>query len=90
MALVEVVSKRTFVKDVEHIPLNPKKQYSSLPPSATSVPSAATTSSSNESRSSSSSHSAFFKLFKGLFSIRQSNKQTMDVVPECQEVLLAN
>jgi hypothetical protein len=88
MALVETVSKRTFVKDVEHIPLHPKKQYSSLPPSATSVPSATTTSS-DEPRSS-SARSAFFKLFKGLFSICQSNKQSMDVVRERQEVLLEN
>jgi hypothetical protein len=82
MALVEAVSKRTFVKDVEHISLHPKKQYNSLPPSAASVPSAATTSSSDEPRSSSLGRSAFFKLFKGLFSICQSNKQTMDVVHE--------
>jgi hypothetical protein len=93
MALVEAVSKRTFVKDMEHIPLHPMKQYNSLPPSATFVPSAAATSSSDERRtaaSSSSGRSTFFKLFKGLFSICQSNKQSMDVVCECQEVLLEN
>jgi hypothetical protein len=90
MALVEAMSKRTFIKDVEHIPLHPKKQYNSLPPSAASVPSAATTSSSDEPRSSSSGRSTFFKLFKGLFSICQSNKQTMDVVRERQEVLPKN
>jgi hypothetical protein len=82
MAMIEAVSKRTFVKDVEHIPLHPKKQYNSLPPSVASVPSAAITSS--------LAHSAFFKLFKGLFSICQSIKQTMDVVRERQEVLLEN
>jgi hypothetical protein len=94
MALVEAVSKRTFVKDVEHIPLCSKKQYNSLPPSAISVPSAAATSSDVRriavSSSSSSGRSAFFKLFKGLFSICQSNKQSMDVVCEHQEVLLEN
>jgi hypothetical protein len=89
MALVETVSKRTFIKDVEHIPLHPKKQYNSLPPSATSVP-RATTTSSDEPRSSPSGHSAFFKLFKGLFFICQSNKQSMVVVREHQEVLLEN
>jgi hypothetical protein len=31
-AMIEAVSKRTFVKDVEHIPLHPKKQHNSLPP----------------------------------------------------------
>jgi hypothetical protein len=86
MALVEAVSKRTFVKDVEHIPLHPKKQYSSLPPSVASVPSATTTSL-DEPRSSSLGCSAFFKLFKSLFSICQSSKHSMDVVRECQEVL---
>jgi hypothetical protein len=90
MAMIEAVSKHTFVKDVEHIPLHPKKQYNSLPPSAASVPSATTTSYSDEPRSSSSGRSSFFKLFKGLFSICQSYKQTMDVVHECQEVLLEN
>jgi hypothetical protein len=97
MALVEAVSKRTFLKDVEHIPLRPKKQYNSLPPSATSVPSAAATSSSDEQRaaafsssSSSSGRSAFFKHFKDLFSMCQSNKQSMDVVREHQEVPLEN
>jgi hypothetical protein len=89
MAMIEVVSKRTFVKDVEHIPLHSMKQYISLPPSAALVPSAATTSS-DEPHSSSSGHSTFFKLFKGLFSICQSNKQTMDVVHERQEVLHKN
>jgi hypothetical protein len=74
IAMIEAVSKRTFVKDVEHIPLHPKKQYNSLPPLAASVPSAATTSSSDEPRSSSSGCLAFFKLFKGIFSICQSNK----------------
>jgi hypothetical protein len=90
LALIEIVSKRTFVKNVEHTPLRPKKQFNSLPPSAASVPSAATTPSSDEPRTSSSSsgHSAFFKLFKGLFAICQSNKQTMDVVREHQEVLV--
>jgi hypothetical protein len=81
MALIETVSKRTFVKDVEHTPLLPKKQYNSLCPSAGSVPSATTTS---------SGRSIFFKLFKGLFSICQCNKQTMDVVHVRQEVLLEN
>jgi hypothetical protein len=85
LVLIEAVSKRTFVKDVEHTPLHPKKQYSSLPPSPDSVPSATTTSS-DEPLSSSSGRSAFFKFFKGLFSICQSNKQSMDVVCERQEV----
>jgi hypothetical protein len=89
MALVKTVSKRNFVKDAKHIPLHPKKQYNTLPPSAASVPSATTTSS-DEPRSSSSGRSAFFKLFKGLFFICQSNKQSIDVVHECQEVLLEN
>jgi hypothetical protein len=31
-SMIEAVSKRTFVKDVEHIPLHPKKQHNSLPP----------------------------------------------------------
>jgi hypothetical protein len=90
MALVETVSKRTFVKDVDHIPLRSKNQYNSLPRSAPSVPSAATTSSSDEPHSSSSGCSDFFKLFKHLFSICQSNKQSMDVIHECQEVLHEN
>jgi hypothetical protein len=58
-----------------------------------SVSSAATTSSSDERHAASSSslgRSAFFKLFKGLFSICQSNKQSMDVLHERQEVLLEN
>jgi hypothetical protein len=73
MAMIEAVSKHTFVKDVEHIPLHPKKPYISWPPLATSVPSASTTSSSDEPHSS-SGRSAFFNLFKGLFSICQSKK----------------
>jgi hypothetical protein len=88
MALIEAVSKRTIVKEVEYIPLHPKKQYNSLPPTAL-APSADLTSS-NETRSSSSGRSALFKLFKGLFSICQSNKQSMDVVHEHQEVLFEN
>jgi hypothetical protein len=90
MALVEAMSKRTFVKDMEHIPLRPKKQCRSVPPLAAFVPSAAPTSSMDEPRLSSSGRSTFFKLFKGLFSIFQSNKQTMDVVHELQEVLPEN
>jgi hypothetical protein len=89
MALIETVSKRMLVKDVEYTPLHPKKQFNNLPPSAASVPSATTTSS-DEPHSSSSGRSAFFNLFKGLFSICQSNKQSMDVAHECQEVLLEN
>jgi hypothetical protein len=89
IALIETVSKRTLVKDVEHTPLRPKKQFNNLPPLATSVPSATTTSS-DEPCSSSPGRSAFFKLFKGLFSICQSNKQTIDVAHEHQEVLLHN
>jgi hypothetical protein len=87
MALIEVVSKGTFVKDVEHTPLLPKKQFNSLSPLAP-APSAAPTSM-DEPRSS-SGQSAFFKLFKGLFSIYQSNKQEMDAFHERQEVILEN
>jgi hypothetical protein len=83
MALIKTVSKQTFVKDVEHTPHHHKK-YNSLPPTA---PSAAPTTS-DESHS--SSRSAFFKLFKALFSICQSNKKSLGVVRECQEVLLEN
>jgi hypothetical protein len=88
MALIEDVSKHTFVKDVEQTPLRPKKQFGSLPPLA--LASSAAPTSSNEPRSSSSGRSAFFKLFKGLFSICQSSKQSMDVIHEHQEVLLEN
>jgi hypothetical protein len=85
MALIEIVSKQTFVKDVEHTPLHPKKQFTSLPSSA---PSAAPTTS-DEYRPS-SGRSGFFNLFKSLFFICQSNKQEMDVFHERQEVLLEN
>jgi hypothetical protein len=54
---------------------SPKKHYNS---------------SSDELCSSSSGRSAFFKLFNSLFSICQSNKQSMDVIHEHQEVLLEN
>jgi hypothetical protein len=59
MVLVEAISKRTFVKDVDHIPLHPKKRYNLLHPSVASVPSATTSSSSDEPRSSSSGRSDF-------------------------------
>jgi hypothetical protein len=85
MASIKVISKRTFVKDVEHTPLRSKKKYNSLPPSAPNV----APTSSGESLSS-SGRSTFFKLFKGLFSICQSDKQSLDVVHELQEVLLEN
>jgi hypothetical protein len=88
MALIEAISKRTFVKDVEHTPPHPKKQFSSLPPSAPASNAAPT--SFDEPRFSSLGRSIFFKLFKGLFSICQSNKRSMDVVHERQEVLPEN
>jgi hypothetical protein len=72
MALIEIVSIRTFMKDVEHTPLRPKKQFSSLPASTASVPPTTSTSSNERhatSSSSSSDRSAFFKMFKSLFSI---------------------
>jgi hypothetical protein len=94
MALIETVSKRTFVEDVEHTPLCPKKQFSPLPPSVASVPPAASTSSDERraatSFSSSSGRSTFFKMFKSLFSICQSNQQELTVSHERQEVLLEN
>jgi hypothetical protein len=85
MASIKVISKRNFVKDVEHTPLRSKKKYNSLPLSAPSV----APTSSGESLSS-SGRSTFFKLFKGLFSICQSDKQSLDVIHERQEVLLEN
>jgi hypothetical protein len=88
MALIEIVSMCTFVKDVEHTPLHPKKQYNSLLPTA--LASSAAPSSSDEPRSSSSGRWAFFKLLKGLFFIYQSNKHEMDVFHKCQEVQLEN
>jgi hypothetical protein len=87
MALIEAVSKRTFVKDVERTPLCPKKQFSSLPPSAPASSAAPT---SSDEPCPSSGRSTFFKLFKGLFSICQLNKQEMDVFCVHQEVLLEN
>jgi hypothetical protein len=85
MALIEVISKETFLKDVEHTCLCHKKQFSSLPPIA---PSSAPTIS--EKSHPSSGKSGIFKFFKGLFSICQSNKQSMDVFCEGKEVLLEN
>jgi hypothetical protein len=93
MALIETVSKRTFVKDVEHTPPCPKKQFSSLPPSAVLIPPAASTSSDEHcaaTTSSSSGRLALFKMFKSLFSISQSNNQELAVSHEHQEVLLEN
>jgi hypothetical protein len=81
MALIEVVSKHTFAKDVEHTPFCPKKQYNSLPPIAPAPSVAPTTL--DESHYS-SGWSAFYKIFNGLFSIYQSSKQEMDVFCERQ------
>jgi hypothetical protein len=85
MSMLEHVSQKTFVKDNKHTDLKPH-----VPSVATIATYKPPVPSPSNGSSSPKGESIIFKHFKGLFSICQSNKDTMDSIHARHDVILQN